>query len=662
MPPRYVPLDIAGFTAGYWPGQPIAGPGSVPNSIYRGNNYWLRTNGRLIPVKGPDVSSSVNLGTRIYPLDIYRGEIAGGLVSGRLPKESLVRYQQSALFYVSENTSQQVYINESTSTPFTLTGVTTSATAGRLKVALLSGTTYTAYDAGLDAPASIGTVSIEAGGTKSMDGITSIVACARRITTDTTSNPSPANVQTLSAGGNNRFRVVLAAAATGQDGWLFGGSAWGSGNFGPWKVIREVRITLEGTFSFTNGAAAFTGTGSRLMRDARVGDRIRVDGSDYYIATITSDTAGTLTTNFTSATNSYTATMREVVLDYRNGELGEMIDNDNDIPPLLDGVAIFNNLLFGWRGNTFYPAKIGNPESFPRGLARATQAGGDIIHALAGDGRIYLLTTNGLEVVNFTANEADPFLIRQVWSFGFSSPTQAVVADGRLYAAVGNSTGGVKIVRTQAQDDPDLEFGAQVESDMTGWNISQLVLAVDPANAAVLAMRRDGSSATTVIPYMFQQATWGPPQSFSQVSPSGSGQVFSAATVQNSVEMIVYNGTNYRRQQFEGGNGSGTAAYVVTSPTDKDGLRQVIKFIKFTGQANTLYVYAGKPGAAFPDVTSTGAASAGPFTLTGTLGHETVIRTNVPDAQSFCVRVDSSGASANVSEIGVFGLINQITR
>lgn len=655
----YQPLTVFSVSGGYRPSQSIAGPDVSPNVLYRGANYWLRPFGRLVPSKGIVQRSATALGPRIFPLDIYRGEMAGTLISGRLPKSSLVRYNR-ALFFVSEEVSKQIYINESTTTPYTLTGVTTSSTAGKLRVALLNGATYTAHDAGLLAPASVGTVAAESGGSKSMDGIVSILACAKRIATETVSNPSPVNVQTLSAAGNNRIRVTLGTAAVGQDAWLFGGTYWGQGNFGPWRLIREVRITAEGSATYTNGSNAVTGNGTRFNRDLRNGDQITVSASTYYVKVL-SDTSlelysdATLVTasNFTGTTGVQTTTVTQVVLDWRNGELTDLIEFDNDEPPILDGLMLFNNVPFGWQGNILYPSKIGNPESFPRVYARSTQTGADIVSALAGDARIFLLTTNGLEVVTFTQNPTDPFLIRQAWSFGFSSPTQAVVAEGTLFAAVGTAS-GVKVVRTRVDDSPDLEFSSPVESDMATWDVANVVMGIDPTNGAILVMRYDGVSKTTVIPFMLQQGVWGLPIEIS-------GQVTSAATVNNTCELIVKSGSDFTAYQWEGGSGESTSSYVAFPFIDKDGLRQTIKALKFTGNANLISIFKAEPGLIIPDVTKVSDAVV-TLPLMDDMMHQNVMLTNVPNAQSFSVRVDSYGKAALVTEIVVSGIVNGIQR
>lgn len=658
----YDSLIVYSVTGGYRPSQSYGGPDVSPNVLFRGVNYWLRPFGRLVPVKGVAQRSATSIGPRIFPLDIYRGEIAGTMINNnligidgdvyvisRLPKSSFVRYN-NALIFLSEQASKQVYLNEDTASPFTLTGVTTSATPGKVRVALLSGSTFTAHDAGLAAPNSVGAVSTENGGTKSMDGIVSIVACAKRIATETLSNPTPASVQTMTAAGPNRIRVELPVAATGQDAWIYGGSYWGQGNYGPWRLIREIRIVAEGTVAIT--ASAMTGTGTRFKRDLRSGDLVVINGAEYTISDVTSDTAATVISGSNQSAGK-TVTMKQVVLEWRNGELTDLIEFDNDEPPILDGLMLFNNVPFGWKGSTLYPSKIGNPESFPRIFARSTQTGADIVTALAGDARMFLLTTNGLEVVTFTQNPVDPFLIRQVWSFGFSSPTQAVVAEGTLFAAVGTIS-GVKIVRTRVDDSPDLEFSAPIESDMANWRADRVVMGLDPANGAVLAMHYDGTSTTTVIPYMLQQGVWGLPI---QVA----GQVTSAATVNNACEIVIKSGANYQVYQWEGGTGESIQSYVAFPFIDKDGLRQTIKAVKFTGNADMLYIFKAEPGIPIPDVTDESNAVAA-LPLADSLQHQNIIFTNVPNAQSFSIRVDSSGNTALITEVVAVGLINGVQR
>jgi hypothetical protein len=90
-------------------------------------------------------------------------------------------------------------------------------------------------------------------------------------------------------------------------------------------------------------------------------------------------------------------------------------------------------------------------------------------------------------------------------------------------------------------------------------------------------------------------------------------------------------------------------------------LRQTIKSLKFTGNADTIYVYKAEPGIAVPDVTQTGNAVVA-LPLDCELMHQNVLFTNVPNAQSFSVRVDSYGSAAVITEVVVSGIINAVQR
>jgi hypothetical protein len=114
-------------------------------------------------------------------------------------------------------------------------------------------------------------------------------------------------------------------------------------------------------------------TGRALIETWRNGDQITVSASTYYVKVLSdtslelySDATLVTATNFTGTTGVQTTTVTQVVLDWRNGELTNLIEFDNDEPPILDGLMLFNNVPFGWQGNILYPSKIGNPESFPR--------------------------------------------------------------------------------------------------------------------------------------------------------------------------------------------------------------------------------------------------------------------------------------------------------
>jgi hypothetical protein len=80
-------------------------------------------------------------------------------------------------------------------------------------------------------------------------------------------------------------------------------------------LIREVSVNDRGN-NRASPRKSLTGTGTRFTRDLRVGDVITVSGTDYTIATITSDTSATVVSGADQAAPK-TATVKEIVLEWR---------------------------------------------------------------------------------------------------------------------------------------------------------------------------------------------------------------------------------------------------------------------------------------------------------------------------------------------------------
>src|SRR5438093_10348521 len=118
-PKNLNPLEI-NFGRGYFPSAPDIPPAEFVGTIKRGSNVWIRPTGRPEVANGLSEVSAQNVGARIFAADTQRATIAGGLTGSRLPYASLIRYDNKTLFYVSENTGSQVYLDEST-----ISGLTT---------------------------------------------------------------------------------------------------------------------------------------------------------------------------------------------------------------------------------------------------------------------------------------------------------------------------------------------------------------------------------------------------------------------------------------------------------------------------------------------------------------------------------------------------------
>src|SRR5262245_8968736 len=134
------------FGGGYFPSAPALAPESLQSTIRRGNNVWLRPGGKIEVAKGPLETSSTNVGARLFAANTQRATIAGGLTGNILPYAGLLLHQNAVLLFLSENTSAQVYLNETA-----VTGLTTSSTAGRLRIAIPDGLGgYNTFDAGFE--------------------------------------------------------------------------------------------------------------------------------------------------------------------------------------------------------------------------------------------------------------------------------------------------------------------------------------------------------------------------------------------------------------------------------------------------------------------------------------------------------------------------------
>lgn len=183
-------------------------------------------------------------------------------------------------------------------------------------------------------------------------------------------------------------------------------------------------------------------------------------------------------------------------------------------------------------------------------------------------------------------------------------------------------------------------------------------MAVDPANAAVLVCQRNGSSSTTVIPWMTQQGIWGIPQAIS-------GQITDGATVGNMVAFSVLASSVHTAYQYEGGNGSSTSSWACTPWMDAGlaGIRKVLKRLKITGKAATVKVYRTAPGASAPAIDSSGTNAVLSASIDSAItGPSLQIQTNLQNAELYAIQVNGTGATGNCEQIIVAGIPNLISK
>jgi hypothetical protein len=499
----------------------------------------------------------------------------------------------------------------------------------------------------------------EAGGTKytaSTAAKVSVKIAGIDYNTDAVSNPSEA-VQVEIDATNSRIRVTLPTPATARiNGFLIGATPWKRGQEGPWKQVRpSVRLTLEGTFTATNGSALVTaGIGTKATLRLRAGDAIKVGGVDYTVASVQSDQAFTLTTNYAGTTGAGKVVETvSVVLDYYNEELGKALAIDNDAPLYCSGVLVFNNrlIIYGCSddrakvpGNLLLASKAENAEAFPLddSLNQIQTVTGDaIITVQSAAAKLYLCTRNGVDVTSYTGDENTPFLTRRVYSPGALTPKNAMSAGGYLYLFTGK-----KAVRISPDDAVDQVFGTAVENKLEQWAAEDVTLLHDPRNAAALYCRYDSvTGLTEIVPWMMTLSQWGTPQFVS-------GRITDGIPVNGVLYFILFDGTNYRLWEYEGGDGGGIQAWAATEFLYGSGEmnRKSIQRLFFTGKASALRVYLAEVGKDLPDVSDIAQAAA-LFTLSDADRHEQQIYTNMPPCRSYALRVDLSGTNRYISRI-----------
>lgn len=638
------------FTGGYFPSAAALSPSVLQSTIRRGNNAWLRPGGKLDVANGVAEVSATSVGARIFAADTQRASIAGNLVGSRLPFAGLLRYQNACLLFVSEETDAQVYLDEAAPT-----GLTTSSTAGRLRVGVPDGAGgFDTFDAGFDKPPLVAAdlALFDSVGVKNMRGSVGVALSRWRTKTNAWGPPSDVLYSDITANTQTVVSFNLPSPAAGQDGWLVLGTLWNDSS-GQVRVFRYVYLQPRGTYTATNGSPNISGLNTFWTQDLGRFDKVLLDdGNLYDILTNPTDDTATITPNYAGSTGSgKTMAMSAIRAEWFDGDLRDIIDRNIQRPPRAAGITLFRDRLVLWgipdtnnatateaTGNGFGVMLNNNPEHLGT-LARATASGSNILSALAADGPIYFMTTTSLEIIEPVSNGDQPFVPRVIAEPGFKAATNGCLYKDWFYGF------NNKPLRTRARENIDVQFAAPVEGDMADWDAERVIVTQDPDNEAVLYIYDNGST-TTVRPWLAQQGVWNPPINLS-------ARILDAQVV-NGKLYVTYLDGSIKVNEWEGGNGL-SDAYVSSQYYDARKLaRNRLKKVIVAGKVESVSVFAAEPGAVIPDVSSLGAAA---VTFTKSDTAETLEEENGTNVQgsAFAFRVDL-GINGTVQKIVGRGL------
>jgi hypothetical protein len=300
--------------------------------------------------------------------------------------------------------------------------------------------TYTNFPLGMGQPTGI-TAAAVAGGTKDMQaGSYSLVVARGRKQTGGYNNPSERIDVTIAAGDKIRITFPAMDTAVGQSSW-------------------PVWVT---PFQATLGA-----------------DLRYLEGPWHFYIEITDDMVSAAGGTFD--------------IEYYDAEVmtNELASFNNDPPTDAEFVALFNNapVYISCQGQGaatnptqtspgpfIVPAKPNNIEAAPLELAFSSSPPETIIGVVSGQGRLYLLTFNHLQIAQATPDQSVPILIRPYWVDGFANPDQLILREGMLY---GYTMRGP--TRSDENDQrAETDWTADVAEIMNNWNPGHVVVGYDP--------------------------------------------------------------------------------------------------------------------------------------------------------------------------------------
>ncbi len=565
----------------------------------------------VIVSQAPSASVSGKTGYRlpvIFALDAQRGTALRGVV---------VRNDRGTLFSVGDGT-------------FRLNGSALSGSSLTLardpKVSIYDSATgnYANYTLGLPTPTGQSVANV-AGGTRGMQAASySIVITAERAEYPGHGNPGTRLDFTIAAGERPEITFGSMDTASGQSAW----GVWGT----------RYLDSLGADKNYLNGPWFRINAGS--------GPDGQVLAADL--------TAGKLALEWLDA---------EI-------ESNRLVTFDNDPPPDAEFVALFNGVPV-WvstngpgdtsPGPFISPAKPSNIEAAPAGLSYPTSPPETILGCVSALGRLYLLTTNHLQIAQGTPDERVPVIVRPFWKAGFKNPYQLVFVNGVLY---GNATSGPsRSVADGDEQSAEKDWASALAEFTNTWVTGHVLVAHDPLNDAVCffhsaySLNSSGFWTTRVWVYGLSEQEW--VADLLLTSTTRDQIVSGVATVGDYLELLMGgrksdNSVEVKTYRFEGGSGSPVDYYLASNFTDSGAElrpKRLGPSFKVAGKLTSgqLKVYGAGPSQAIP-VSDLEAGTNALATLSLSNGSNVTegaaLKANVKNLRQHTVRVSGAWAGS----------------
>lgn len=285
-------------------------------------------------------------------------------------------------------------------------------------------------------------------------------------------------------------------------------------------------------------------------------------------------------------------TANKGTLEWLDAEIegNPLLTFDNDAPPDAEFVALFNGIPV-WiscagpgdtcPGPFIFPAKPSNIEAAPpaldgiRQLAYPTSPPETIIGAVSAIGRVFLLTTNHLQVALGTASDLVPVRIQPFWKSGFANPFQLAFVDDVLYGQT--NSGPARSIGEGDEQDASQDWAAPIAEFWQAWVNGHVLVEADPQNDAVCyfesaySLNSSGFWTTRVWMWGLTAQEWIGDILLTSTTRdmivSGVARVGNYLDIlaggrlaDNSVEVLTY--------RFEGGSGSAVPWYLAPAFSD----------------------------------------------------------------------------------------------